>query len=162
MYQLAQVNIARMLAPLDDPIMAGFVEKLDEINVLADSHPGFVWRLQSAEGNATSIRAYEDESILLNMSVWTSLERYADYVYKTAHREVMKQRRQWFEKFDGLYTAIWWVPEGHIPTVIEARERLEYLRAHGESSFAFTLKKPFPPADLIASDITPIFDECPA
>lgn len=162
MYQLAQVNIARMLAPLDDPLMALFVARLDEINALADSSPGFIWRLQSAEGNATSVRAYEDERILFNMSVWTSLEHYSDYVYKSAHREVMKMRRQWFERFDDLYTTIWWVPQGHIPTVEEAKERLEHLRTYGASAFAFTLKQPFPPANISAQEIAPILDECPA
>lgn len=162
MYQLAQVNIGRMLAPLDDPLMAYFVAKLDEINALADRSPGFVWRLQSDEGNATSIRAYEDERILFNMSVWSSLETYSEYVYKSAHREIMKMRRQWFERFDGPYTTIWWVPEGHIPTVAEARERLEHLRAHGPTAFAFTLKQPFPPTEIPTLDIAPILDECPA
>jgi len=160
MYQLAQVNIGRLLAPLDDPQIAGFVAKLDEINALADKSPGFVWRLQSNEGNATNIRPYEDGRILLNMSVWASLEAYTDYVYKTAHREVMKLRRQWFERFDGPYTAVWWVSQGHIPTVAEAKERLEYLRTHGVSPFAFTPKNPFPPEENILDPINPITDEC--
>src|SRR5258708_26747682 len=140
MYQLAQVNIGRLLAPLDDPQIAGFVAKLDEINALADKSPGFIWRLQSNEGNATSYRPYEDEKILLNMSVWASLESYTDFVFNTAHREVMKMRRQWYERFDGPYTVLWWVPQGHIPMIAEAKDRLEYLRAHGASPFAFTLK----------------------
>jgi heme-degrading monooxygenase HmoA len=162
MYQLAQINIGRLLAPLDDPQIAGFVAKLDEINALADKNPGFVWRLQSNEGNATSLRPYEDEQILVNMSVWASLEAYTNYVYKTAHREVMKMRRQWFERFDGPYTAVWWVPQGHIPTVAEAKERLEYLRAHGASPFAFTPKNPFPSEENKHQTVDPILDECPA
>src|SRR5258708_40073433 len=101
MYQLAQVNIGRLLAPLDDPQIAGFVAKLDEINALADNSPGFVWRLQSNEGNATSFRPYEDKQILLKMPSWASLERKPVYVYKTAHREEMKRRRQCFEPFNG-------------------------------------------------------------
>jgi hypothetical protein len=162
MYQLAQVNIGRMLTPLEDPNMAYFVAKLDEINALAESSPGFVWRLKTDEGNATNVRAYEDDRILFNMSVWESLETYSDYVYKTAHVEIMRMRRQWFERFEGAYTAVWWVPAGHIPTVAEAVERLEYFRAHGESSFAFTLKKPFPPEESAIQVIEPILDECPA
>jgi hypothetical protein len=162
MYQLAQVNIGRMLTPLEDPNMAYFVAKLDEINTLAESSPGFVWRLKTDEGNATNVRAYEDDRILFNMSVWESLETYSDYVYKTAHVEIMRMRRQWFERFEGAYTAVWWVPAGHIPTVAEAVERLEYFRAHGESSFAFTLKKPFPPEESATQVIEPILDECPA
>lgn len=162
MYQLAQVNIGRLLAPVDDPLIAGFVARLDEINALADNSPGFVWRLQSSEGNATNFRPYEDEQILLNMSVWTSLETYTNYVYKTAHREVMQMRRQWFERFDGPYTAVWWVPAGHIPTIEEAKERLAYLRAHGATPFAFTIKQPFPPEENMPHAIEPILDECPA
>lgn len=162
MYQLAEVNIGRILAPLDDPQMAGFVEKLDEINALADNSPGFVWRLQAEGGNATDLRPYEDERIIVNLSVWTSLETFVAYAYKSAHREIMKQRRQWFEKFDGPYMALWWVPQGHIPTVEEAKEHLEYLRTHGESEFAFSLKKPFPPASTEEREIQPILEECPA
>jgi heme-degrading monooxygenase HmoA len=162
MYQLAEINIGRMLAPLDDPLMAGFVEKLEEINALADRSPGFVWRLQSDEGDATSIRPYEDERILVNMSVWASLEDFADYAYKSAHREVMKQRRRWFERFDGPYMALWWVPQGHIPTVEEGKERLEHLRIHGETVYAFSLKRPFPPAEKAGQEVAPILEECPA
>lgn len=162
MYQLAEINIGRMLAPLDDPLMAGFVEKLEEINALADRSPGFVWRLQSDEGDATSIRPYEDERILVNMSVWSSLEDFVDYAYKSAHREVMKQRRRWFERFDGPYMAIWWVPQSHIPTVEEGKEHLEYLRVHGETAYAFSLKRPFPPAEMAEQELAPILEECPA
>jgi heme-degrading monooxygenase HmoA len=162
MYQLAEINIGRILAPLDDSLMAGFVEKLDEINALADGSPGFVWRLQSDEGDATSFRPYEDERTLMNMSVWTSLETFSEYAYKSAHREVMKQRRRWFERFDGPYMALWWVPQGHIPTVEEAKERLEHLRVHGETAYAFSLKQPFPPADTANQVIAPIYEECPA
>ncbi|HEY0752783.1 MAG TPA: DUF3291 domain-containing protein [Ktedonobacteraceae bacterium] len=162
MYQLAQVNIARMLAPLDDPLMAYFVAKLDEINALSEHSPGFVWRFQTEAGNATDMRPYEDERIIFNMSVWSSLEVYTDFVYKTMHREIMQMRRQWFERFEGAYTAVWWVPAGHIPGVEEAKERLEHLRTYGESAFAFTPKKPFPPADAPTQTIKPILEECPA
>lgn len=147
-YHLAQVNIARMLAPLDDPLMAEFVARLDEINALADRSPGFVWRLQTEEGNATDLRPYEDERILVNMSVWESLEHLKAYVYKSGHAQVMRQRRQWFEKFEGMYLALWWVKAGHIPTVEEAKHRLEYLSEHGESQHVFTFRKPFPPPDV--------------
>jgi heme-degrading monooxygenase HmoA len=146
-YHLAQVNIARMLAPLDDPLMAGFVEQLDAINALADASPGFVWRLQSAAGNATSVRAYDDECILINMSVWESLEALTAYVYSSAHRAVMQRRRQWFARFDGPYMALWWVPRGHRPSTHEARERLDHLRAHGPTPLAFAFKTPFPAPD---------------
>ena len=147
MYHLAQVNIGRMRAPLDDPLMAEFVARLDEINAIADASPGFVWRLQSAEGNATSVRAYDDPYLLINMSVWESLDALSAYVYASAHRGVMRRRREWFARFDGPYMALWWVPAGHIPTVGEAKERLEHLRAYGPSPAAFTFKAPFPTPD---------------
>ncbi len=162
MYSLAQVNIARMLAPLSDPLMAGFVARLDTVNALADASPGFIWRLQSPEGNATGVRAYEDEMILVNMSMWASLEDLTRYVYasESQHRDVMKQRRRWFQRFDGPYVALWWVPQGHIPTVEEAKERLEHLRTHGESPHAFTFKKPFPAPDASSEQPAPVFEDC--
>ncbi len=162
-YHLAQVNIGRMLAPLDDPLVAEFVARLDEINALADGSPGFVWRLQTEQGNATSLRPYDDERILVNMSVWESLEYLKAYVYKSAHVEVMRQRRQWFEKFEGMYLALWWVKAGHIPTVAEAKRRLEYLSEYGESAHVFTFKQPFPPPDVSPDNFTvTVFDPCPA
>jgi hypothetical protein len=162
-YHVAQLNIGRILAPIDDPLMAGFVARLDEINALADRSPGFVWRLQTEEGNATSVQAYDDDYILVNMSVWESLEHLKAYVYKSAHTEVMRQRRQWFEKFEGMYMVLWWVKAGHIPTVQEARRRLEYLSEHGPSAQAFTFKQPFPPPDVSSEQFTvTAFDPCPA
>lgn len=144
MYQLAQVNIARMLAPLADPVMAEFVAQLDAINALADSSPGFLWRLQTPEGNATTLRPYEDDLILVNLSLWASLADLTAFVYKSRHRSVMQHRRQWFERFDGPYTALWWVPYGHIPDVEEAKQRLASLRTEDETPYAFSFKKPFP------------------
>jgi hypothetical protein len=144
LHHIAQVNIARMIAPLDNPVMAEFIARLDEINALADQSQGFVWRLQTEEGNATYLRPYEDERILFNLSVWETVEHLKEYVYKTAHSEVLRQKRQWFEKFDGMYMALWWVEEGHIPSVAEAKQRLEYLEKHGETPHAFTFKRIFP------------------
>jgi Domain of unknown function (DUF3291) len=143
MYRLAEVNIARMLAPLSDPLMAGFVAELDNINALADRSPGFIWRLQTPEGNATSLRPYDDDLILLNLSLWTTLDDYAAFVYQSRHRHVMQQRRQWFQHHAGPYTALWWVLPEHIPTTEEAKERLEFLRIRGETDYAFSLKKSF-------------------
>jgi heme-degrading monooxygenase HmoA len=143
-YHLAQINIARMLAPIDDPLMAEFVARLDTINALADRSPGFIWRLQTESGDATCVRAYDDERIIVNMSVWESLEALTAFVYASDHRPVMRRRRQWFERFDGHYMALWWVPEGEIPSVEEAKERLEHLRAHGPTPFAFTFARAFP------------------
>jgi len=143
MYQIAQLNIARMVAPLTDPAMAGFVAQLATINALADSSPGFVWRLQTEEGDATALRPYDDDLILVNLSVWASVADLSTFVYKSAHRGVLQQRQQWFERFDGPHLALWWVPSGHIPSVDEAKERLDFLRAHGETIYAFSFKKLF-------------------
>jgi len=162
MYSLAQVNIARMLAPLSDPLMAEFVARLETVNAFADASPGFIWRLQTPEGNATDVRAYEDEMILVNMSVWASLEDLTRYAYasESMHRDVMKQRRRWFQRFDGPYVALWWVPQGHIPSVEEAKERLEHLCSHGETLYAFSFKKPFPAPDASIEQPAPIFEDC--
>jgi hypothetical protein len=143
-FQLAQINIARMRAPLDDPMMAEFVENLARINALADDSPGFVWRLQSEAGDATNLRPYDD-TIIVNISVWQNPESLRDYAFHGQHVEIMRKRKQWFDKFEGAYTALWWVPLGCVPTVEEAKERLEHLRVHGESAYAFSFKKLFPP-----------------
>jgi hypothetical protein len=143
MFQLAQINIARMLAPLDDPLMADFVAQLDAINALADGSTGFVWRFQTPEGNATAIRPYNDDRILVNFSVWASLAALQAFVYASRHREVLRQRRRWFTRFDGAYVALWWIPRGHVPTVEEAKARLEHVRAYGETPSAFSFRQPF-------------------
>jgi len=163
-FHIAQVNIGRVKAPIDDPIMAGFVSQLDAINALADRSPGFVWRLQTDSGNATYFRPYpEDDRILMNMSVWESIEALRDYVYRGAHAEVMRQRRNWFELFSGVYVALWWVPAGHRPGIDEARKRLEHLDAHGPTQFAFTFARTFPPDELFQSAIDwSSFVPCPA
>ena len=146
-YQLAQVNIGRIKGALESPVMAGFVARLDEINALADRAPGFVWRLQTEAGNATYLRPYDDERILFNLSVWRTVEALRDYVYRTAHAELLRGREQWFTRFDGAYVALWWVVSGHVPSVDEAKARLAHLQEHGPTPFAFTLKVPFPPAE---------------
>jgi hypothetical protein len=142
-YHLAQINIGRIRAPLEDPLMAGFVDRLEAINRLADAAPGFVWRLQTDAGNATSIRPYEDERILINMSVWQSIEALWEYVYKSQHAEPLRLRSDWFEKMDSPYLALWWIPAGHIPTPLEGKERLDHLRRHGQTAHAFTFKSRF-------------------
>ena len=146
-FQIAQVNIARMRAPLDDPLLAGFVANLESINALADSSPGFVWRLQTDAGDATALRPYDDDRVLFNLSVWVNPEDLRDFVYRRAHAGVMRQRKSWFERFDGMYYALWWVPVGPIPSIDEATDRLEYLRAYGESAEAFSFAKLFPAPD---------------
>ena len=145
-WHLAQLNIARLRAPLDSPELADFVAALDPINALADAAPGFVWRLQTEDGDATSIRAFDDHMLIVNMSVWESLDALSDFVYRSDHRAVMAGRRQWFDRMAEAYTVLWWVPAGHEPTVEEAKARLETLRRGGPSAEAFTFKAPWPAA----------------
>jgi hypothetical protein len=146
-FHLAQLNIARFKLPLDRPEMAGFVAELDPINALADTAPGFVWRLQTEEGNATSIRAFDDDLMLVNMSLWESAEALADFVYRSDHLGVMRRRREWAEHMREAYMVLWWVAAGEIPTVDEAKERLEHLREHGPTPAAFTFKKRYSPGE---------------
>ena len=150
---IAQVNIGRMKGALEDPVMAGFVARLDEINALADRSPGFAWRLKSEAGNATYLRPYDDDRILFNMSVWQSIDHLKRYVYYTAHVELLKNRHAWFEKFGGAYAALWWVPQGHEPGIDEAKKRLAHLDAHGPTPFAFTFMQPFPADEQFVSSI---------
>jgi hypothetical protein len=154
-FHLAQVNIGRLAAPLDDPIMEGFTSQLDPINALADRSPGFVWRLQTEAGNATAIRPYaDDERMAINMSVWESLEALQQFVYQSAHVGLLRQRKQWFEPIADPILALWWIPVGHIPTVAEAQERLQMLKERGPSPEAFTFRMPFPSPDGQPSDVT--------
>lgn len=143
-WQIAQVNIARFKAPIDSPLIAGFVERLDPINALADGARGFVWRLQTEEGNATSIHAFEDDLILVNMSVWESVEDLNTFVYRSPHFEVFRRRREWTEHMDRAYLALWWIPAGTIPTVEEGKRRLDLLIERGPTPQAFTFKRTFP------------------
>jgi hypothetical protein len=160
-HHLAQLNIGRILAPLDSEQLQGFVDALEPINALADDAPGFVWRLQTEDGDATAIRPFHDDMLLLNMSVWSSFEDLSAFVYRTDHREVMRGRRQWFERMTEAYLVLWWVPAGHIPSVAEAVDRLEHLRANGPTAEAFTFRAPFP-APGGAARIAPELDRCGA
>jgi hypothetical protein len=162
-YHIAQVNIGKVRAPVEDPLMAGFTTRLDELNALADSSPGFVWRLQTSAGNATYFRPYEDDRILMNMSVWKTIEDLRCYVYHTVHAELLRHRHEWFEKFAGTYTALWWVPAGHRPGIDEARKRLAHLDQHGPTQFAFTFKNSFPQDEQFQKTIDwSGFQPCPA
>jgi hypothetical protein len=145
-YQIAEINIGRTLAPLDSSVMAEFVNALAEINALADGSPGFVWRLQSEEGNATAIRVYEDPLTIVNLSVWDSIESLRAYAYQSRHVNFVRRRSEWFESLpQNSYMALWWVPAGTQPTAQEAKERLDYLTANGETPYAFSFKKIFEP-----------------
>jgi len=143
-WELAQLNIGVTVAPLDSPELAGFVAALEPINALADTAPGFVWRLQDDNGDATSFRAFGAESILVNMSVWESIEALGDFVYRSDHAQIMRQRRKWFVKLEEIITVLWWVPSGHRPSITEAEERLVALRTNGPGPFAFSFREPFP------------------
>ncbi|QIP14449.1 DUF3291 domain-containing protein [Spirosoma aureum] len=141
MHHLAQLNIARMLvSDIDHPIMADFVAQLDPINQLAEESEGFVWRLKGDGNDATEFRPFDDERIIVNMSVWESPEQLQAFVFKSRHTDVMKERRKWFEKPDQLMTVLWWIPAGHIPTITEAKHRLERLNKVGSGAQAFTFR----------------------
>jgi hypothetical protein len=146
-YHLAQMNIARMRAPFDSPIMEGFRVQLDRINAVADASPGFVWRLQSDAGNATDIQAYEDPWILVNMSVWESIEDFHHFVYRSEHAGPLRNRKAWFERLEAPFLVLWWVPAGHIPSLEEAKARLAALSSHGPTAEAFTFRDTFPPPE---------------
>ena len=157
-FQLAQINIGRIKAPTDSPLLKDFMDNLDRINALAESQPGFVWRLVGDGNNATDIQAFDDPMMLLNMSVWESVDHLAAFVYRTGHRDIMRRRREWFEAIE-TYMALWWVPAGHRPTPAEAISRLDMLARIGPTAGAFTFRQPFPPPGAaIAPD--PVLDEC--
>ena len=148
LYQLAQINISRLIAPIDDPKIAEFVAQLEPINAMADQAPGFVWRLQSAAGNATDIAYNDDPFVIVNMSVWESAPALRDFAYKSGHIQVFRDRAKWFGKMDKPSYCLWWVPAGHQPSVAEGRERLEHYQTHGATPHSFWFSRQFPqPAD---------------
>jgi len=142
-YYLAQINVADAVAEMDADEMSGFVSRLDEINALADQSAGFIWRLQSEEGDATSLRVFENPLMLVNVSVWESIDALKSYVYKSVHVELIHDRDAWFSKMGQAHMALWWIPEGHIPSMEEAREKLEHIREHGPGPEAFSFGRPF-------------------
>jgi len=143
-HQLAQLNIATMKEPLESPSMADFVNNLERINALADKAEGFVWRLQTQDGDATAVQPLGDKT-LVNLSVWRDVATLKDYVYKTAHADIMRRRKEWFDRMEDSHLVLWWVPVGHRPSVEEAIARLELLRASGASAQAFGFSQSFPP-----------------
>ena len=147
-YHLAQINLARMLRPLDHPAMADFVARLEAVNALADESPGFVWRLQGEGGDATSFRPFGDD-MLVNMSVWETVQDLWAYAYKSTHAQVLKRRKEWFEMPADAHMALWWLPAGALPTIAEGKARIEHLRRHGPGSHAFTFKVRFPAPDAL-------------
>ena len=163
-FHLAQINVGRILGPIDSSVMAEFVARLDEINALADRSPGFVWRLQTEDGDATAIRPFDDDMIIITMSVWESPAALHAYVYQGAHAEVMRRRREWFSRMTDAFIALWWVPVGHRPTVAEGVARLGRLRADGPTPHAFTFRQQFAPPEHDGVRFEPIDlpGECPS
>lgn len=143
-WQLAQINIGTMVAPKGDTAVAGFYAALDAVNALADTSPGFVWRLQDESGNATDLRPTSDPDLLINMSVWADVESLSAFVYRSNHSDVMRQRKQWFLPFKGSFQALWWVPAGHRPDAVEGFGRLWLLDRYGPTPQAFGFKSAFP------------------
>ncbi|WP_293903942.1 DUF3291 domain-containing protein [Phenylobacterium sp.] len=157
-YHLAQINVGRLRAPVDHPTIADFVANLDRINALADGLPGFVWRLKGEGNNATDLQPKPDDPLFaINMSLWADLDALAAFVYRTAHREIMRRRREWFEALE-TYMCLWWVPVGHTPTIAEGMAKLARFEAHGPTADAFSFKTPFPAPD--GQPATPVLDEC--
>ena len=144
---LAQLNIGRLRAPLDAPQRADCVAALDEINALADRAPGFVWRLQTDEGDATAVRLYDDDRIIVTLSVWESAARLHDYVYRGGHARMMARRREWLDRLTEASLVLWWMPAGELPTPQMGADKLEHLRVHGPTQHAFTFQQPFGPPD---------------
>jgi len=150
-WHIAQMNVATAVEALDHPQLADFVGQLDAVNALADGSPGFVWRLQCDSGNATDIQAGDDPRYIVNMSVWASVEALFAFTYQSAHRMVMARRRDWFQRPEGAYQVLWWVPEAHRPTVDEGLARLAKLNADGPTPEAFIFKARFPPPDEVGA-----------
>jgi len=161
-FELAQLNIARMKAPLESPLLADFVASLDRVNALADGAAGFVWRLQTSDGDATALRPLGDD-MLVNMSVWQDVQSLRNFVYRTAHADVMRRRKEWFDALASSHMVLWWVPQGHRPSVEEAIEKLELLRSAGPTERAFTFRQAYsPPDERQSRSPFDIGDECPA
>ena len=161
-YELAQLNIAKMIAPLESPELADFVSSLDSINALAERSTGFVWRLQSEDGDATSFRPFGDD-MLVNLTVWKNVRSLHNYVYQSGHVDIMRRRKEWFSKIQEAYVVLWWVAQGHIPTIEEAGEKLKLLQADGPGPEAFTFKSAFPaPGDVEEKGAESFDDLCPA
>lgn len=147
-YHLAQLNIAMLREPLESPGMADFVANLERINALAEASPGYLWRLQDEAGDATAIRPF-GAAVLVNLSLWRDVQSLSDYVYRSAHSEMLKRRREWFDKAEQAHMVLWWVPAGHRPGVEEAAERLAHLREHGPSAHAFGFRQAFAAPDAV-------------
>ena len=153
-FHLAQLNISRLLAPLDSELLRDFVAALDPVNAAGDAAPGFVWRLQTEDGDATAVRIFDDPDLIVNLTVWTDLKSLGDFAFGSGHVEIMRRRRTWFVRPTEAMVVLWWIPAGTRPTVRDAEERLVALRQNGPTPFAFTMRTPFP-APGAAADVVP-------
>lgn len=143
-FHLAQLNIATALADMDSPVMKDFVGNLERINQLGEQSPGFVWRMKDDSGNATAIPVYDDPRIIANLTVWEDPESLKNFLFKTDHAHFLKRKKEWFEPVKDASYVLWWIPAGHQPSLSEAKDKLAWLRQHGESAQAFSFKKLFP------------------
>jgi hypothetical protein len=161
-FRLAQLNVAKMKEPLESPAMSDFVGNLDRINALAEQSPGFVWRLKDETGSAVGIRPF-GEDFIINLSVWADVASLSSYAFKSGHVEIMRRRREWFERLVDAHAALWWVPKDHRPSIAEAKERLDHLQQFGVTPHAFTFKEAFPPPDAHnAATLVTSNEACPA
>lgn len=160
-FELAQLNIAQLAAPLESPALKDFVDNLERINQLAEEAPGYVWRFQTEDGNATAVRPF-GEDYLVNFSLWKDIESLQHYVYRSAHAKFLRRRKEWFYQLRVAYTVLWWVPRGHRPTIAEAKEKLQLLRVKGPTPAAFTFKKPFQSPSQTGSLSAARQHSCPA
>ncbi len=162
-YELAQLNIGIIRGAMDSPVMADFAAALARINALAERSAGFVWRLQTEDGDATAIRPFENANLLVNMSVWRDVESLRRYVYHSEHVQLMRRRREFFEPLPQAFLVLWWVPRGHRPSIAEAMARLERLRERGAGPQAFTFREAWPAPDAAAPAASVgLGDECPS
>jgi len=145
MYQLAEINVAKMIGVnIDDPIMKEFVDNLDRVNQLAEESKGFIWRMKDEENNATSFNPFNDEQVIINLSVWQDIDSLQHFTYKTFHTDFLKRKKEWFAKYGKIHFALWWIKAGNYPTIEEAIERLDYLQLNEPSEKAFNFKVQFP------------------
>ncbi len=157
-FQLAQLNVARFKLPQAHPDNADFVNSLDRVNAIAETQPGFVWRFTGDGNDALDVQAFDDPNVLVNLSVWTDLGALSAFVYRNEeHLGIMRRRREWFNRME-FHLVLWWIKAGHVPTLDEAKQKLEILVQQGPSGDAFTFRKPFPPEG--ADAIQTILDEC--
>jgi hypothetical protein len=149
---LAQLNIAKAKYSLDAPEIKEFVDNLEPLNNLAESSEGFVWRLKDEQGDATNIQAFSDPDIIVNMSVWDSTDALKNFMFRTHHRNFLRRKKEWFHNLAEDSYVLWWVPKGHVPTIEEAVEKLDFLRSNGDTPYAFTFKSNFTASEFIENN----------